>query len=1373
MLHRPRAECMAEDDSDKRSSGTKDRIIDEREFKMGGGIDLDAFLSVDGLSSAKGPAKAGASPTDATAGELPEPKVEEIEDEAVGDIFDPFERDSGPRPGDILPDGTVYMTPETDTITEIAVEGERRLHWALMVAMIFVYSMVGWLVATALPPLAASAGLISLATLGFILGERWVPDEGMHILGVTWVIISMKLLYGLAIDAHHWGWIETEMLGVALISLVGVNILVGYRHGHDAIMAQATLVSLAIASAAGSVGGELGIAVMILLATMLLHGLALHRQSGNLASLGIASSHLWIGLHAIQSNPLEIGALSILPLSDPMPLFLLALAITGINGAMAARFAREENWFSKGISIVGLGKPGLWGVSIGIGMIGSLLLLASGRDTTSYALGILMVLLAVYGGSYLVVRGVDAMEVLKPLVASLPVLLFVLVIQETDGFDSPVQFSGYECFAALSALVTIGMLLRHQSNVTDRVLWIGSLILMLLLTILIPSEASDAGGDEGRLLLISFVLVHLFTAALAIGRDSPSIAGVTVLAPWLWMFLHRLWTSSLENFSNARDMDVSNWDVIYIDPKFVAIYLTIAALLQYPVNVRLGDTGVNLAGKLVGSTELSARLRDSGMMKLWNLGLISGLAVWVMFIDSAQDIGWYSVVGFATLVLIHVLAEAQGRHQGNPRFILLAIAISMYVFQWDVGVDAIWVCILTASSLTIALSRREEGPDSALLSLMIGLLTMQIALFGLDRQIVFPLIDPEPFTRTETGMTVLIASAAILAVYLPRASKLEKILQPAIASVIMLSVLIWSVSVEDIHWSESTLAVAIFVITALYLAAQGELRAELKQVGKREARLANIARRQQIAAALAAGEISSISSEQSAMLEGPAKSSLELPQMTSPDSTDLVALDLDEEIPLDMVRGSQLYHFADEKLAEKAAADPTGELARSISQAISKGEVKMADSELYTLIDKQRKRRRKAGAHGTEEMDLLVGDIHHRPVIVISFIVATALAACWFAWSNADLNPGLMLMVTIFSLALTWISRQRAKVQHLRLPDVMGIELPFAVTMLALGLIYLVGHFGHLGSPNVQLDLLVLCFALLGLGAISLYGRDDLAWRIPSVLEWIILILMLTRVAGSLFYNAVPFPLSVNPLDSEPSMMDWMVPWLFHEGTLLLLVFVWEWIEGFRRKRSMSDHRGAAGRGFFALSVVFISAGPAGIIAALLCLRRSFDWKQPAGAAISIHAALGSLLAFMAWTESETIYTYYEWTILGVALAMVLGHLYTVLLDLPKWTTAWLWNAHLLLPIGIMAVVGWSPWLVVGCLGLSLVTWVGGILQLRRGMRITGAFDLVLAIAVWLLIVQDGVLDSQMLLLMLLALGIELGIVAWLGTRHQLQLSQD
>ena len=72
-----------------------------------------------------------------------------------------------------------------------------------------------------------------------------------------------------------------------------------------------------------------------------------------------------------------------------------------------------------------------------------------------------------------------------------------------------------------------------------------------------------------------------------------------------------------------------------------------------------------------------------------------------------------------------------------------------------------------------------------------------------------------------------------------------------------------------------------------------------------------------------------------------------------------------------------------------------------------------------------------------------------------------------------------------------------------------------------------------------------------------------------------------------------------------------------------------------------------------------------------------------------------------------------------------------------------------------------------------MTTWIGGILQLRRGMRVFGALDMVLSFSIALPILQEGMLDPTMLLLMLGALAIELGIVAWLGTRYDLQLAQD
>ena len=82
---------MAEDKDGVENPSSKDRVIDSRSFQLGGGVDLDAFISTDALAEAKRPALPGGSPTDATAGgEIAEPILED-EDDAIGEIFDPFE----------------------------------------------------------------------------------------------------------------------------------------------------------------------------------------------------------------------------------------------------------------------------------------------------------------------------------------------------------------------------------------------------------------------------------------------------------------------------------------------------------------------------------------------------------------------------------------------------------------------------------------------------------------------------------------------------------------------------------------------------------------------------------------------------------------------------------------------------------------------------------------------------------------------------------------------------------------------------------------------------------------------------------------------------------------------------------------------------------------------------------------------------------------------------------------------------------------------------------------------------------------------------------------------------------------------------------
>ena len=77
----------------------------------------------------------------------------------------------------------------------------------------------------------------------------------------------------------------------------------------------------------------------ILIATVVLHGIALNRNSGNLASLGIASSNLWIGMHAVTSR-FSVGPLDVLPIEGALLLFLLLMTVTAMNAYMATKFAK-------------------------------------------------------------------------------------------------------------------------------------------------------------------------------------------------------------------------------------------------------------------------------------------------------------------------------------------------------------------------------------------------------------------------------------------------------------------------------------------------------------------------------------------------------------------------------------------------------------------------------------------------------------------------------------------------------------------------------------------------------------------------------------------------------------------------------------------------------------------------------------------------------------------------------------------------------------------------------------------------------------------------------------------------------------------------
>ena len=254
--------------------------------------------------------------------------------------------------------------------------------------------------------------------------------------------------------------------------------------------------------------------------------------------------------------------------------------------------------------------------------------------------------------------------------------------------DTPVS-EPWSIYAAFSAAITTFAILNHQHAVSDHVLWLGSIVIVILLTLLIPAEEKE----YARALLICQSVVWLGLAFLALRRDSPSLAGTTSIAPWIWLFL---FASNLENRLISVEILPIN-----IDQFDLTIFLLLLISIQIPLNLKLGQSGVNLAGRLVGMSELSARMRDSGAMRLWNISFIVILCT-MLFITTPETVPSYGlVIVMSVLLLSHSIAMRLDRHQGTPRTILVSWAIVALILQWRFGFASAFILVFGLSSIII------------------------------------------------------------------------------------------------------------------------------------------------------------------------------------------------------------------------------------------------------------------------------------------------------------------------------------------------------------------------------------------------------------------------------------------------------------------------------------------------------------------------------------------------------------------------------------------------------------------------------------------------------------------------------------------------
>lgn len=1253
-----------------------DDVLREQSFKRPQGLNFDSFM-------------VASPPTSESDGEATDQTAEEPvqTDAAVGEINELFTME-------------VSQAPVSDSTTQMAVYGEQTIGKGLAVAMVVVWTAIGALVGTVLPPLLGGFGLLSMAAFGLFLGERWIRRDAMHLLGITWVIISMKLLYGLALDAWRWGWLdglglpESQVLGAIMLALVGLNVGLAFRHNEDAIAAQSALVLFAIGSSAGAVYGEVGIAVLIVMAMALMHGLALIRSSGNLASLGISMSYLWVGVHAL-SNDWSILSLTLLTIENDLTLFLLLSVVTAANASMAAAFVHHENWLSQAVNAVGLGKPGLWAVSVSLGMVGALMTIAAHRTETGYALAQLMLLTLAFTSSYLVVRGVSWTRLMPFVLAPMPFLIAGLSLLNAGiiSLSFPFALGEYSVFAIATSGLCIGVLLTHQANVSDHVLWMGGLVIVVLLTLLIPA---DDGGNHARLLLATQGAVWLGLGVIAVLRSSPSIAGVAVLAPYLWLLV----------FATDVEQRLVNADLvpIVLSERDLGVWMLLLVVQQIGVNRRLGEANLNLAGGFAGLSEMSSRLRDSDLLNLWNLGFLSACLSFVAIArpDGLTALGVLG--GMTALLLAHASMTWLGLHQGRPQTLVIAWSIAALAIAWKYGMEAGWGAALTVGSLVLILasskrsSGAEEDPDASLRSLPGRLLTVHLGMMTA----LFIIVALGPQRPTElTGQSVLIDAlnhqwltvigAASLVLYMQRLTSVEALLPPTVAALgLLISMALAGQSMDDSFMQLS--ALVMFVVVGAYLAFQGDVRSGLRALAAKEERQATFAAKRERVQSL----VSTVSS----------------------DGATSVAL-------------------------------------------------KQLDAELLQLSQQQKKRAKRAGVD--EGDDLLVGDIHYRPVVLLLFLVVAFIGSIWFSYATPY---GLLALgfSAGFALVLVGLTRLRANSIGLRLPDVAGVELPIMVAMSGMVLVHVAGRMttGVLADDALHQVLLTITLALLA--GMGLMGRNDLGLRIPSALEALLGLLVIDRMVCIVLGGEVPMPFTTDPLAS--SFLSWGLPLFGVELALLGMVVLFDWVEGERLRRGLDDHRTALGRSAWVGGAAILSLGMASLLALLFGLRRSLGWRQPAVAMTVLLLSPFVVQAWMAWALASFS------TLLApshVAAAFGLVSLAWTAAVVARqeglWLSSALWSSHgLLLPAAMMSqsLVALS----FAALLVSATAWVSGILTQRKSWRIVGAADLAAAWMVAAVALVAGTGASYVLLL-LVASALLLFAVTTLTQANEAELMDD
>ena len=403
--------------------------------------------------------------------------------------------------------------------------------------------------------------------------------------------------------------------------------------------------------------------------------------------------------------------------------------------------------------------------------------------------------------------------------------------------------------------------------------------------------------------------------------------------------------------------------------------------------------------------------------------------------------------------------------------------------------------------------------------------------------------------------------------------------------------------------------------------------------------------------------------------------------------------------------------------------------------------------------------------------DETLDGIEHRPTVLMAFIGATALSGAVWSWlggHHALALAGTALLITAFIGLARWSADRLS----MPLPQVFGIDAPVAMGLAGLVVVEITGRVGgFVVLLSDQLHLLAFVLGALLVASMHVLGRDQLGLRLPAFADALLWTLVAGRIVTLFVGGEVPVPLRVDPFTGET--LDWILPLLVLEAALLGLVVLHEWVEGMRRRRGLADQRGAGGRAMTALLVVPLSFGPAGILALLTGFRRGIIWRQPAVPLLTGIAAPAAWVSLVFWLD-PTLGVTFPGVIPAALLLGVMALLtaaWTVFAEQPLWLAAALQGGHVLL-----IPAAWSGYgitgAVVALLVLSGMSWIIGILVLRRSWRVIGLADLLAAWIGFGMAVIAGVPANSVLVMLVITVGL-LSAVTWLTQRDADAIAVD